>query len=51
MLDRKRQENGKKLMSFSISEKLDEVSFELLIHELASANVKLEIDFIFWLIL
>ena len=42
LLDRKRQGNGKKLMSFSISEKLDKVSFELLIHEPASANVKLK---------
>jgi len=28
-------------MSFSISEKLDKVSFELLIHEPVSANVNL----------
>jgi len=28
-------------MSFSISDKLDEVSFELLIHEPASANIKI----------
>jgi len=42
LLDRKRQENGKKLMSFSISKKLDKVSFELWVHEPVSADVKLE---------